>query len=89
MSLNDDLYRIRVHKTIDEVTKTDLVIIPLLCGDFPNAIQKNKPYVDWVIHHYHSGAEIVCLCVGSFFLASTGLLEDRKCAVLWAAEGEF
>jgi len=89
ITLNGDLYRIRVHKTIQEITKTDIIVIPLLCGDFPNAISRNKGYIDWVIHHYHNNVEIVCLCVGSFFLASTGLLEDRKCAVHWAAENEF
>lgn len=89
ITLNEDLYRIRVHETIDKIEKTDLIIIPLLCGDFPKAIKKNKPYEEWVIRQYHNGAEIVCLCVGSFFLASTGLLQERKCAVHWAAEGEF
>jgi transcriptional regulator GlxA family with amidase domain len=42
-----------------------------------------------VIAQYQSNAEIVCLCVGSFFLASTGLLKDGKCAVHWAAKNEF
>jgi transcriptional regulator GlxA family with amidase domain len=87
--LSGGLYNIRVHKTIDEIKKTDVIILPLLCGGFPKAISKNKEYRDWVIKHYHNRAEIVCLCVGSFFLASTGLLNDRKCAVHWAARDEF
>lgn len=89
IALNENLYRIRVHKTIQEISTTDIIVIPLLCGDFPNAISKNRGYADWVRHQYRNNAEIVCLCVGSFFLASTGLLEDRKCAVHWAAENEF
>jgi transcriptional regulator GlxA family with amidase domain len=87
--LDDDLYCIRVHKTIDEVKATDIIVLPLLCGDFPNAIVRNQRYKDWVVRHYHQGAEIVCLCVASFFLASTGLLEGRKCAIHWAAKNEF
>jgi len=87
--LNDGLYNIHVDKTIDQVKKTDVIIIPLLCGDFPNAILKNKKYADWVMAQYHTNAEIVCLCVGSFFLASTGLMKNRKCAVHWAAKNEF
>jgi transcriptional regulator GlxA family with amidase domain len=89
IQLDQDLYRITVQKTLDEVKKTDVIIIPLLCGDFPHAIQANKPYGDWIISHYYSGAEIVCLCVGSFFLASTGLLKNKKCAIHWAAKAEF
>lgn len=87
--LGDGLYVIHADKTIDQVKKTDVIVLPLLCGNFPDAIQKNKPYVDWVIAQYRNHAEIVCLCVGSFFLASTGLLNERNCAVHWAAKNEF
>ena len=87
--LSDGLYTVRVNKTIDQLDKTDVIVLPLLCGDFPKAIDQNKPYRDWVVRQYQDGAEIVCLCVGSFFLASTGLLDNRKCAVHWAAKNEF
>lgn len=87
--LNNGLYNIHANKTIHEIEKTDVIVIPLLCGDFAKAISKNKKYSDWIIAQYHNNAEIVCLCVGSFFLASTGLLKDKKCAVHWAAKNEF
>src|SRR5882724_6293649 len=60
--LSDGLYTIRVDKTTDQIAKTDVVVLPLLCGNFPNAIAQNKRYVDWVVDQYHNGAEIVCLC---------------------------
>jgi transcriptional regulator GlxA family with amidase domain len=87
--LSNGLYTIRVDKTIDEISRTDVIVLPLLCGDFPRAIEENRGYRDWMVDRYHEGAEIVCLCVGSFFLASTGLLKNRKCAVHWAAKNEF
>jgi len=89
MKLANGLYTIHVDKTIDQVTKTDVIVLPLLCGDFPEAIARNEGYRNWVVDQYQRGSEIVCLCVGSFFLASTGLLNDRKCAVHWAAKNEF
>ena len=89
VNLNGGLYNIRVNKTINEIKQTDVIVIPLLCSDFPKAISKNEQYKNWIIDQYHRGAEIVCLCVGSFFLASTGLLTDRKCAIHWAAKNEF
>src|SRR6188768_2740846 len=88
-SLSNGLYNICPHKTIQQVQKTDVVVLPLLCGDFTKAISKNTKYTNWIIEQYHSNAEVVCLCVGSFFLASTGLLQGRKCAVHWAAKDEF
>lgn len=88
-ALNHGLYHINVNRTINEISKTDVIVIPLLCGDFPKAIQANEKYRDWVISQYRHGAEIVSLCVGSFFLASTGLLKNRKCAIHWAAKSDF
>ena len=89
VKLGDNVYTITVNKTLDQVKKTDVVVLPLLCGDFPKALIRNKRYTDWLLKQYRGSAEIVCLCVGSFFLASTGLLDNRKCAVHWAAKNEF
>jgi transcriptional regulator GlxA family with amidase domain len=87
--LSNGLYTISSDKTIHQIKKTDVIVLPLLCGDFKKAIQENSRYTDWLITQYQNGAEIVCLCVGSFYLASTGLLDNRKCAVHWAAKNEF
>jgi transcriptional regulator GlxA family with amidase domain len=88
-TLNHGLYTIAIDKTIHEVVKTDVVVIPLLCGDFAKALERNEKYADWLTTQYSKGAELVTLCVGSFFLASTGLLNGRKCAIHWAAKNEF
>jgi transcriptional regulator GlxA family with amidase domain len=89
VKLNRGLYSIAGDKMIHEVTQTDAVVIPLLCGDFAKALESNSAYADWLINQYNKGAELVTLCVGSFFLASTGLLNGRSCAIHWAAKNEF
>lgn len=89
VALNSGLYNIRVDRTIEEVKKTDLIVIPLLCGNFSKTLEKNEDYGRWVTLQYGQGAEILCLCVGSFFLASIGLLNGKKCAIHWAAKNEF
>jgi transcriptional regulator GlxA family with amidase domain len=86
---SNGLYTVRADKTIHEVVKTDVIVLPLLCGDFQTAIEINQVYNDWIIDQYSRGCEIVCLCVGSFYLASTGLLDGRNCAIHWAAKQEF
>ncbi|MBS0029255.1 GlxA family transcriptional regulator [Chitinophaga sp. 22321] len=88
-SLNGALYTINVDKKISEVKKTDLIVIPIICGDFPKTLKSNEGFCDWVRAQYQEGAELASLCVGSFFLASTGLLNGRKCATHWAAKNEF
>ncbi len=87
--LNNGLYDINIQHTIDEIGKTDVVLLPLTCGDFKKSIQANQKYTDWVVTQYAAGAEIVSLDVASFFLASTGLLNNRQCAVHWAAQNDF
>ena len=72
-TLNNGLYKIRATKTIDEKFKTDLIIIPIICGDFSKMNKANEVFTDWVKEQYRKGSEIASLCVGSFFLASTGI----------------
>lgn len=89
MELGSGRYRIQTDKTISDIKNTDVVVVPLLCGDFGAAIGRNRGYHDWLVAQHQKGSEIVCLCVGSFFLASTGLLDNKRCAIHWAARNEF
>jgi len=86
--LSGGVYRVTADKTIDEIQKTDIIILPLLCGGFDKAIEQNQVYTDWIVKQ-RAVAEIVCLCSGSFYLASTGLLDGKKCAVHWGALRDF
>ena len=74
---------------IDQVPKTDLIIIPALDGDIVKAIEKNKAFIPWIVKQYNSGSEVASLCLGAFLLASTGLLNGKKCATHWLAENNF
>ena len=74
---------------LDDVQKTDLVIIPAVDGDLQVAIENNKAFIPWIKKQYENGAEIASLCVGAFLLAATGILNGRKCATHWAAANLF
>lgn len=83
------LYTINSDRVIEEVRKTDLIIIPALDGDLRQALEINRDFIPWIIKQYKRGAEVASLCMGAFLLASTGLLKGRKCATHWMAENEF
>lgn len=87
--LNDGMYSIRVNKLLDEVERTDLIIIPALFGDMQTAIAQNKASIPWIIQQYNAGAEVASLCVGAFLLAATGLLNGRRCSTHWGFQTEF
>jgi transcriptional regulator GlxA family with amidase domain len=83
------LFTVNPDRTLNEVKKTDLIIIPAIDGDIKVALEKNKDFIPWIISQYKQGAEIASLCLGAFLLASTGLLEGKKCATHWMAANEF
>jgi transcriptional regulator GlxA family with amidase domain len=83
------IYTIRTDRVIQEVTKTDLVIIPAIDGELKKALEENKEFIPWIAEQYRKGAEIASLCVGAFLLASTGLVNGKKCATHWVAANEF
>ncbi|CAN5453179.1 helix-turn-helix domain-containing protein [soil metagenome] len=89
VKLNDGLYSIHTTKQLKDVKKTDLVIVPALFGDMQKAVAKNQTLVPWIVEQYNKGAEVASLCVGAFLLASTGLLDGKKCSTHWGFINEF
>ena len=72
-----------------DINKTDLIIIPAVNGDMKEVIAQNKEFLPWIVLQHQLGAEVASLCVGTFILAATGLLDGKKCATHWMAENEF
>ncbi|MES2458085.1 MAG: helix-turn-helix domain-containing protein [Bacteroidota bacterium] len=83
------LFTVNTESTINDVEKTDLIIIPAIDGEIGEAIERNKDFIPWIIKQYNGGSEVASLCLGAFLLASTGLVNGRKCATHWLAENDF
>ncbi|MCQ0110995.1 Transcriptional regulator GlxA family, contains an amidase domain and an AraC-type DNA-binding HTH domain [Zhouia amylolytica] len=89
VKLQEGVFTVSVDQTIDQVTSTDLVIIPALFGDMKKAVALNKDAIPWIVEQHTNGAEIASLCVGAFLLAASGLLDGKKCSTHWAYYNEF
>ncbi len=83
------LFTINPDLLIDDLDKTDLIIIPAIHGNPKEMMEQNAAFVPWIIKQYKSGAEIASLCIASFFLAGTGLLKGKQCATHWTAANDF
>ena len=83
------LVAIHPDALISEISKTDLIIIPAIHGSIQQILDSNKDFIPWITEMYGGGAEVASLCVGSFLLAKTGLLNGKKCATHWIAADEF
>lgn len=88
-TMHKNLYSIHPDVQINEVGKTDFIIIPAIHNEPKKVIEANQKFIPWLITQYKGGAEIASLCIGAFLLASTGLLNGRKCATHWVEADNF
>lgn len=78
------------HRTIDEVDRTDIVILPSMmvkggawvCGRYPEAVR-------WLSAMHAGGASLCSACSGVLLLAETGLLDGREATIHWAYAPTF
>ena len=84
------LFHVTPTKSIDEVEKTDLIIVSAISGDLEKEIENNRPFIAWIKEHrIENDAEIASLCKGALLLAETGLLNGKSCATHWTAHEIF
>ncbi|MCW3116510.1 MAG: transcriptional regulator, AraC family [Chitinophagaceae bacterium] len=74
---------------IEEIKKTDLLIIPSVSHVYDEVIKTNAALINWIWKQYKNGAEIASICTGAFLLAATGLLEGKTCSTHWNAAADF
>jgi transcriptional regulator GlxA family with amidase domain len=89
VKLENSLYTVHTEKLVKDVKSTDLIFIPAISGDIATALELNKEFVPWIVEQHRQGAEVASLCIGAFLLASTGLLNGKKCSSHWNAANEF
>ncbi len=88
-SSHGGLFRIKAERTIDQSDKTDVVIIPATFGDPMQVFEDNRELVPWIMKQYNQGADLVSMCVGSFFLGAMGILDGKKCSTHWGSAEDF
>lgn len=84
------IFSVSPSATIDEIEKTDLIVVSPISGNLAKQIDLNTDFVQWIKQQRIShGADIASLCKGAFLLAETGLLNGKDCATHWTAHNEF
>ena len=88
--LYDGAFTVTPHKTIDDIKKTDLIVITTINGDIPKEIENNQAFIPWIkAQRQEHNTEIASLCVGAFLLAETGLINGLSCATHWMVADLF
>jgi transcriptional regulator GlxA family with amidase domain len=81
---------LEAHKTVDQVSSTDIVIIPSLSptnGEWQTG--RYARMVEWLMQMYEQGAMLCSACSGVLLLAETGLLNGKEATVHWAYTHHF
>lgn len=87
--IQDGVYSINTDALLEESGQADLLIVPPIFGDMATCLELNRSSLPWIRKQFENGAEVASLCVGAFLLASTGLLNGKKCSTHWAYYREF
>jgi len=89
VSLIDSVFAVNTDQLLKDVKETDLIIIPAISADINRSLEINKAFIPWIVEQHEKGAEVASLCIGAFMLASTGLLNGKKCSTHWLFANEF
>ncbi len=82
-------FLVKSDKVIQQVSGTDLILIPPVSGNLLEAIKLNSEFYPWIRSHYKQGTQVVSFCLGAFLLAGTGLLNGKTCVTHWRASDAF
>lgn len=81
---------IAAHRSIHDVTETDVIYIPSLnIGGPVWQTGRYEPIVEWMRAMFDKGARLCGACTGALLLAETGLLDGREATIHWFAEDTF
>ncbi|NQU35615.1 MAG: helix-turn-helix domain-containing protein [Bacteroidetes bacterium] len=86
----NDFFQVIPTKAINEIFKTDLIIVTAISGNLKKEIENNKSFIPWIKQQrIENDAEIASLCKGALLLAETGLLNGKSCATHWTTHELF
>jgi transcriptional regulator GlxA family with amidase domain len=83
------LFTVNPDHLLSEIETTDIIVIPAIHTKWPDALERNREFIPWIVEQYKNGAEVVSLCVGAYLLAATGLLKGKACSTHWAHAADF
>ncbi len=81
---------LEVHRSLEEVTATDIVIVPSLMVEHGEWVPgRHAEVVRWLTEMHRKGALLCSACSGVLLLAETGLLDGQDATIHWAYATTF
>jgi hypothetical protein len=60
-----------------------------MAGNIAEAIKNNSAFIPWIQDQYRAGSEIAGLCTSAFFIADTGLIQEKHSSSHWFVDATF
>lgn len=80
---------LHAEQRLEDVGKTDLVILPALWRNPQTALKQQAALLPWLRQQAEAGARLAAAGTASCFLAAAGLLDDKPATTHWAYFDEF
>jgi len=76
--------------TLQNTRIYDLIVIPAMSDDkISIVLEREKRLIEWIKWQYNEGAEVASVCLGTFILAATGLLNGKYATTHWLGVDYF
>ncbi len=80
---------VHCERQLQDIAETDLIFLPAIWRKPRQAVEENAALVQWVKKHYNIGATLCAATTGTYFLAESGLLNDRPATTHWRYFSDF
>ena len=74
---------IKPHCALEDVHRTDIVVISASGWDLQEKILKHTSIVDWLKKMHQQGAYLASVCSGAAYVAETGLMDGKEATTHW------
>jgi len=89
IKMHKGLFTVSPEVLVRDLSSTDLILIPSVHGDKRKILADNQELLSWIVSQYRRGAAVASMCIGTFLLAGTGLLDGKTCTTHWQMADEF
>lgn len=82
-------FQIRPNTTLQDVRKTNLIVVPALWRNPKRQLRQEQETIDWLAQQYRNGASIIAVGTGVCLLAEAGILDGKPATTHWHYLDQF